>query len=88
VKTIAYDLQINPSSPKMRIHRLDRAKDPNFWSGRVNDYIRITVHKTDSRMMLIYTVSHEKAYKWAKGHMLERRPTTGVAQLLELREVV
>ena len=36
VKTTAFDLQLDPSSPGMKFHKLDRAKDPNFWSVRVN----------------------------------------------------
>ena len=36
VKTTAFDLQLNPASRGMRFHKLDRCKDPNFWSGSVN----------------------------------------------------
>ena len=36
VKTTAFDLQLDPANPSMRFHKLDRAKDPNFWSVRVN----------------------------------------------------
>jgi hypothetical protein len=32
VKTSAFDLQLNPTSPGMSFHRLDKAKDKNFWS--------------------------------------------------------
>lgn len=32
VKMTAFDLQIDPSNPGMQLHRLDRVKDPNFWS--------------------------------------------------------
>ena len=31
-KTTAFDLQIDPANPGMQFHRLDKAKDPNFWS--------------------------------------------------------
>ena len=31
VKTTAFDLQINPANPGMRFHRLEGARDPNFW---------------------------------------------------------
>jgi mRNA-degrading endonuclease RelE of RelBE toxin-antitoxin system len=41
VKTTAFDLQLNQSSPGLRFHRLDRHRDPNFWSVRVNDDIRL-----------------------------------------------
>jgi len=31
-KTTAFDLQLNPAGPGMQFHRLDKAKDKNFWS--------------------------------------------------------
>ena len=34
VKTTAFDLQMDPANPGMRFHKLDRAKDKNFWSVR------------------------------------------------------
>ena len=43
VKTTAFDLQVNPANPGMQFHRLDRAKDKNFWSVRVSGDIRLTV---------------------------------------------
>ena len=46
-KTTAFDLQTNPAHPGFSLHRLTGAKDPNFWSARVNLDIRIIVHKTD-----------------------------------------
>ena len=36
VKTTAFDLQLNPAAPGMKFHKLDRARDPHFWSVRVN----------------------------------------------------
>ena len=38
VKTTAFDLQLNPTSPGMSFHNLDRAKDQNFWPVRVNHH--------------------------------------------------
>jgi hypothetical protein len=35
VKTTAFDLQIDPASPGLSFHRLDKAKDKRFWSVRV-----------------------------------------------------
>ena len=34
VKTTAFDLQLDPASPGMSFHKLDKAKDKNFWSER------------------------------------------------------
>ncbi|HLH08255.1 MAG TPA: hypothetical protein VKW78_13535, partial [Terriglobales bacterium] len=36
VKTTAFDLQLNPAHPSLQFHKLERAKDPNFWSVRVS----------------------------------------------------
>jgi hypothetical protein len=32
VKTTAFDLQLNPAHPGMSFHKLDNARDKNFWS--------------------------------------------------------
>ena len=34
-KTTAFDLQLDPTSNGLSFHKLDRAKDSNFWSVRV-----------------------------------------------------
>lgn len=49
VKTTAFDLQMNSANPGMNFHKLDKAKDKNFWSVRVNNDIRLIVHKTNTR---------------------------------------
>ncbi len=86
VKTIAFDLQLDPAHPSMRFHKLDRAKDPNFWSIRVNADIRLIVHKTGAGLMLCYVGHHDAAYRWAERRKLESHPVTGAAQLIEVRE--
>jgi mRNA-degrading endonuclease RelE of RelBE toxin-antitoxin system len=86
VKTTAFDLQINPANPGMSFHKLDGAKDKNFWSVRVSSDIRIIVHKTDASLLLCYVDHHDKAYNWAGRRKLETHPKTGAAQLVEIRE--
>ena len=34
VKTTAFDLQLNSAQPGLQFHKLDRPRDPNFWSVR------------------------------------------------------
>lgn len=70
----------------MSFHKLDRAKDPNFCSVRVNSDIRLIVHKTAGSLMLCYIDHYDKAYKWAERRKLEVHPATGAAQLVEIRE--
>src|SRR5260370_2101745 len=88
VKTTGFDLQPNPATPGMKFHKLDKAKDKNFWSVRVNDDIRLIVHKTSGSLLLCYVDHHAKAYDWAERRKLETHPRTGAAQLAELRETV
>ncbi len=88
VKTTAFDLQMNPDSPGMQFHRLDKTKDKNFWSVRVNDELRIIVHKTDESLLLCFSSHHDIAYRWAERRKLEIHPKTGAAQLVEVRERV
>ena len=87
-KTTAFDLQMNPASPGMQFHKLDRAKDKNFWSVRVSGDIRLIVHKAVSSLMLCYVDHHDDAYEWAERRKIERHPKTGAAQIVELRELV
>lgn len=88
VKTTAYDLHTNPSLSGLRLHRLTSAKDPNFWSVSVNLDIRIIIHRTSDGVTLCYVDHHDEAYAWAERRKIEAHPTTGAAQLVELREVV
>ncbi|MFH1892579.1 MAG: UvrD-helicase domain-containing protein [Candidatus Zixiibacteriota bacterium] len=88
VKTTAFDLQINPASPGMQFHKLDKAKDPSFWSIRVSKDIRLIVHKTETSLLLCYVAHHDAAYQWAERRKLETHPKTGAAQLVEIRQSV
>jgi hypothetical protein len=87
-KVTAFELQIDPSSPGLSFHKLDRAQDKNFWSVRVNSDIRIIVHKTPNSFLLAYVDHHDAAYAWAERRKLERHPTTGAMQLVEVRQTV
>src|SRR3954465_3728805 len=88
VKTAAFDLQLNPASPSMAFHKLAKAKDKSFWSVRVGSDIRLIVHKSDASLLLCYVAHHDKAYDWAERRKVETHPTTGAAQLVEIRETV
>ncbi len=88
VKTTAFDLQLNPASPGMNFHRIEKVRDKNFWSVRVGSDIRLIVHKSDASLLLCYVDHHDKAYDWAERRKLETHPKTGAAQLVEIRETV
>lgn len=86
VKTTAFDLQLNPAHPSLQFHKLDRPKDPNFWSIRVSKDVRIIVHRTVTSLLLCYAGHHDDSYRWAERRKLETHPKTGAAQLVEIRE--
>lgn len=88
VKTTAFDLQVNPANPGMSFHKLDKAKDKNFWSLRVSADIRLIVHKNKGDFLLCYVDHHDKAYDRAERRKLEVHPKTGAAQFVEIRETV
>jgi len=88
VKTTAFDLQMDPSGNGHGFHRLDNAKDKAFWSVRVSSDIRLIVHRANNALLLCYVDHHDKAYAWAERRKLETHPTTGAAQMVEIRERV
>ncbi|WP_322066148.1 UvrD-helicase domain-containing protein [Burkholderia ubonensis] len=87
-KTTAFDLQIDPTGNGHSFHKLDKARDSNFWSVRVSRDIRLIVHKTAGSLLLCYVDHHDRAYQWAERRKLETHPATGAAQLVEIRELV
>ncbi len=78
----------DPARPGLKLHQVEGAKDKGFWSARVSLDIRLIVHRTASSFLLCYVDHHDAAYQWAERRRLERHPTTGAAQLVEIRETV
>lgn len=87
-KLTAFDLQQDPTSPGLALHKLDHARDKNFWSVRVGSDLRLIVHRTSGSLLLCYVDHHDRAYDWAQRRKIETHPTTGAAQLVEIRETV
>ena len=84
----AFDLQMNPAGNGNSFHKLDRAKDPNFWSVRVSSDLRLIVHRTANSLMLCYVDHHDKAYEWAAKRKIEQHPQNGKPRLIVLEEVI
>ena len=87
-KTTAFDLQMNPAQPGLQFHKLAKTKDPNFWSVRVNNDVRIIAHRSQNSLVLCYVDHHDNAYQWAERRKLDVHPQTGAAQLVEVRETI
>src|SRR5579863_1694587 len=88
VKTTAFDLQLNPAHPSLQFHKLEKAKDPRFWSVRVNSDVRVIAHRTEASLLRCYVGHHDAANHGAERRKLETHPKTGAAQLVEVRETV
>ena len=72
VKTTAFDLQLDSSSPGLSVHKLDRARDKRFWSVRASRDVWLLVHRTEASLLPCYVGHHDDAYQWA-----ERRRSVG-----------
>jgi hypothetical protein len=88
VKTSVFDLQMDPVGNGLQLHRIDKSKDPNFWSARVNRDVRLIVHKTGDSLLVAYVDHHDAAYAWAERRRIEAHPRTGAIQIVEVRERV
>jgi superfamily I DNA/RNA helicase len=87
-KQAAFDFQMNPTQSGFSFERLNKSKDPNFWSLRVNDNIRIIAHRASDMVTMCYVDRHDEAYEWAERRRFEVHPETGAAQIVEIRETV
>jgi len=87
-KATAFDLQQDRTRVGMSYHALGKAKDARFASVRVNDDLRVIVHRTPESLLLCYVGHHDDAYRWAERRKLEAHPTTGAMQMVEVRERV
>jgi len=85
-KTTAFDLQVDPSAPGLKLHRVDRSKDANFWTARASDDLRVVLHRTQASLLLCYVGHHDDAYAWAERRRIAIHPNTGAAQLVEMVE--
>lgn len=88
VKVSVMDLQLDPSAPGLQMHRIDKSKDPNFWSARVSRDLRLILHKTVSSLLVAYVDHHDEAYAWAERRRIEVHPKTGAVQVVQVRERV
>ena len=87
VKILAWDLNNSKPTTGTQFHRVEKSKDPDFWSLRVNSDLRIIVHKQGPKLMICYVDHHDKAYDWARRRRLETHPVTGSVQFVVIPEV-
>lgn len=82
----ALELQSDPAGYGKRMHRVDRAADPNIWSVRAGRDLRLIVRREGGSLVLAYAGHHDDAYRWAQRKKLEVHERTGAMQIVEVRE--
>lgn len=88
VKKTVFDYQVDPTGKGLNFEHLTNTKDKAFHSIRVNDDIRIIIHRTKSTHVLCYAGHHQDAYRWAQKRRLDAHPETGAAQMVVIDERV
>jgi hypothetical protein len=87
-KLAAFDLQANPGHPGLQLHRVERARDPGFWTARASRDLRLVLHRRGEDTLLLWVGHHDEAYRWAEARRIEAHPATGAVQIVEVREAV
>ena len=88
VRETVLRFQENPAHPSLSKHRLDRSRDSRFWSLRCSRDVRIIINESEYGTVLCYVDHHDPAYAWAEKRKLELNPTTGVMQIVEIRDLL
>jgi mRNA-degrading endonuclease RelE of RelBE toxin-antitoxin system len=63
VKIAIFDLQTNPRTPGFNLEKL---LGNDFYSGRINDNLRLIMDMDGDRPVVLYVDSHDDAYRWAE----------------------
>ena len=82
----ALELQADPAGYGKRMHRVERAADPNVWSVRAGRDLRLIVQRDGDTLVLAYAGHHDEAYRWAERKKLQIHERTGAMQLVEVRD--
>lgn len=74
----------DPAHPSISLERVQQAKCPELWSGRVSKELRAILHKDGDAWVAVYVGHHEDAYDWAGRYLPGRHPKTGAWQIVEM----
>lgn len=76
----------NPAHPSLKLERVTKAKDPNLWSGRINQGLRAILHKVGDTWTILHAGRHDPAYQWAERRQVVANPSTGALQIVTTTE--
>ncbi|MDY0361727.1 MAG: 3'-5' exonuclease [Desulforegulaceae bacterium] len=80
----------NPDSPGINYEKIEKAKDKNIRSVRIDDTYRGILLKPEkgSTYVLLWVDHHDKAYKWAQNKACKINPSTGIIQMMDAQAVM
>lgn len=84
VKITAFDLAQDETGNGLQLHRVEAS--PGFWTARVNQDIRIVLHKDGGHTLLAWVDHHDDAYRWAERRKIVPHERTGAMQIVEIVE--
>jgi len=86
----AIRFQSDPTSSGINYEKIQKARDPNLRSVRIDQDWRGIVFKPvhDDVYVLLHVAHHDDAYRWAENRKLAINPVTGAMQLVILQDVV
>jgi mRNA-degrading endonuclease RelE of RelBE toxin-antitoxin system len=84
VKVAVFDLQQNPITPGFNLEKL---KGRNLWSGRVNQDLRLIMHRDGDLLIVLYVGHHDAAYGWADNHEFRSNQKINSMQLVSLEHI-
>ena len=84
VKSAMFDLQTGPLPPGFDFKKLQGGK---FWSGRINQGIRMIMHRDEDLTMALYVGPRNDAHAWARNHRFQEHPETKSLQLFSVEHI-
>ena len=84
VKVTTVDLMLDPKGNGLQLHRVEAST--GFWTARVNQDLRIVLHKDGEHTLLAWVGHHDEAYRWAERRRLVPHERTGAMQFVEVVE--
>jgi len=77
----------NPEHPSINLEKLQRAKDPNIRSVRIDQAYRGIVLRPEKGnvFLLLHVDHHDEAYRWAENRVFPINPETGSIQCVDIQ---
>jgi hypothetical protein len=79
--------QRDPNSPSINLERVQGALDPELWSARVSQDLRVIMHRAGERCLLLFAGHHDDSYRWASRRRVRIHPVEGTLQIVHVPEI-